>query len=54
MERKYFFKIIIGLSVALAAMAGIIVFIDPFYHYHKPLKKFLMSAELMYMSMMEN
>lgn len=39
MERKYFFKIIIGLSVALAAMAGIIVFIDPFYHYHKPLKK---------------
>ena len=39
MERKYFFKIIIGLSVALAAMVGIIVFIDPFYHYHKPLKK---------------
>ena len=38
MERKYFFKTIIGLSVVLAAMTGIVILIDPFYHYHRPLK----------------
>ena len=38
MEKKYFFKIIGIIVAVIAAMAGIVILIDPFYHYHKPLK----------------
>ena len=37
MEKKYFFKIIGIIVSVIAAMAGIMIWIDPFYHYHKPL-----------------
>ena len=37
MEKKFFFKIIGIIVAVVTAMAGIVIWIDPFYHYHKPL-----------------
>lgn len=38
--KKYIFLIGLILSVALIACAGLVIYIDPFFHYHKPLDGF--------------